>query len=459
MRREMRYMRRDFACQHGLISLKGMLVIVAVALVTVGMYFCFPSGLLSSFPFACSIPATTLPDGSPGSLLPSQCPEAADTDAPNGSQEIAELTGPGETLLSLLNASLDDPDAARNVASSLAGAIRSVSTKPFGPHAVLESGRRYSLTLDPQGRFLQMTLELDPANVFHAVSEGDSIRSWKEEVVLDFKAETVTFPVRGSLNESVLRAGEGIELAVKLLNVFKWDIDFQSESMSGDVCKVLFERRYADDRPSGYGRILCAIYDGKKTGRKVVVLFNNIYYDQKGVEIKKDLLRSPLSVIRVTSKFGVRLHPIRKEMHHHKGVDYGAPQGTQVWSIASGVVTFAGWKGDYGNLVCIRHENGRESRYGHLHRIHVRKGQRVKQTQRIGLVGRTGNATGPHLHFELLVNSKHVNPLAVRMVASERSVPAPLKPRFDTVAQQRLLHLQGIALDNTSVTGKATTFD
>jgi murein DD-endopeptidase MepM/ murein hydrolase activator NlpD len=304
-----------------------------------------------------------------------------------------------------------------------------------------------------------MTLELDPANVFHAVSEGDSIRSWKEDVVLDFKVETVTFPVRGSLNESVLRAGEGIELAVKLLNVFKWDIDFQSESMSGDVCKVLFERRYADDRPSGYGRILCAIYDGKKTGRKVVVLFNNIYYDQKGVEIKKDLLRSPLSVIRVTSKFGVRLHPIRKEFHRHKGVDYGAPQGTQVWSIASGVVTFSGWKGDYGNLVCVRHENGRESRYGHLHRIHVRKGQRVKQTQRIGLVGRTGNATGPHLHFELLVSSKHVNPLAVRMVASVRSVPVPLKPRFETVAQQRLLHLQGIALDNSSVTAKATTFD
>jgi murein DD-endopeptidase MepM/ murein hydrolase activator NlpD len=453
------YMKRDSAARDGLISVRSLLAVVAVALMTGGMYVCLPAGFLSSFPFACSIPAPNLPDDSSDSLLPSQGADAPDADTPNGSQEIAELTGPGETLLSLLNATLDDTDAARRVATSLAGAIRSVSSKPFGPHAVLESGRRYSITLDSEGRFLQMTLELDPADVFHAVSEGDSIRSWKEEVVLDFKVETITFPVRGSLSESVLRAGEGIELAVKLLNVFKWDIDFQAESKRGDICKVLFERRYADDRASGYGRVLCAVYNGKKTGRKIAVLFNNVYYDEKGVELKKDLLRSPLSVVRVTSKFGMRFHPIRKEFHVHQGVDYGAPLGTQVRAVASGIVTFAGWKGDYGNFVCVRHENGRESRYGHLYRIFVRKGQRIKQAQRIGLVGRTGLATGPHLHFELLVGGKHVNPLAVHMLASVRSVPGPLKSRFQNVAQQRLLRLQGVALGGTYTPENVTSFD
>jgi murein DD-endopeptidase MepM/ murein hydrolase activator NlpD len=250
-------------------------------------------------------------------------------------------------------------------------------------------------------------------------------------------------------------------LALKLLNVFRWDIDFQSESMSGDICKVLFERRYADDRPSGYGDILCAVYDGKKTGRKVAVLFNRAYYDENGVELKKNFLRSPLSELRVTSKYGLRFHPIKKVWRKHNGVDYGAPVGTPVWAVASGVVTFAGWQRGYGRYVCIRHDNGYESRYGHLHRYFVAKGQRVKQRQRIGLVGQSGEATGPHLDFQLLRANRHIDPQdrSVRMISTLRSVPGPLKPRFETVAQQRLLHLQGVAMGRPSRGSKASSLD
>ena len=260
-----------------------MLVLFSIALVLAGIYFCLPGSVLSSFPFACQIPET--PVFSAPSSSPSTAEEAtpADPPLPNGSQEVSELTGQGDTLLSLLNANLDDADEARKISASLTSAIRPALDKPFGPHAVLQSGRRYSLTVDAQGRFLRMSIELDPANVFHCVRENGALRSWKEEVVLDYQAETITFALRGSLHESIINSGEGTELALKLLNVFRWDIDFQSESMSGDICKVLFERRYADDRPSGYGDILCAVYDGKKTGRKVAVLFNRAYYDENGV--------------------------------------------------------------------------------------------------------------------------------------------------------------------------------
>jgi murein DD-endopeptidase MepM/ murein hydrolase activator NlpD len=243
-----------------------------------------------------------------------------------------------------------------------------------------------------------------------------------------------------------------------LISVFQWDIDFESESVRGDTCKVLFERRYADDRPSGYGQILCAIYKGRQTGRKVAILFKDkenkdAYYDEKGVELKKSLLRTPLRIIlRKTSGYGMRTHPIDGRRHMHKGVDYGAPMGTPIWSVASGVVTFSGCKNGYGKFVSIRHKNGYESRYGHLSKLRVRNGQRVKQRQCIGLVGRTGYATGPHLHFELLSGSQHINPMAVRYVKSLATVPSDLRPRFESVGRQRLLSLEAIVIGQRSTT-------
>lgn len=288
--------------------------------------------------------------------------------------------------------------------------------------------------------------------------------------MLDFKVESISFQVRGSLVNSLLSIGEGMELARELSKVFRWDIDFERESKRGDVCKVLFERRYADDRPSGYGRILYAVYEFKRTGEnKTAVLFKNEYhkdeyYNEKGEALRKDFLRSPLNgVLRVTSRFGRRLHPILGEYRHHKGVDYGAARGTPVQCVAGGTVTFAGWRGEYGNLVCVKHDNGCESRYGHLQRVNVHKGQRIKQTQRIGLVGMTGLATGPHLHFEWIMNGKHVNPQDRRkfkMIQSPRTVHAHLKNRFMSIAQERarLLRPLGMAMNTQAVHAKAATY-
>ncbi|MDD3471793.1 MAG: M23 family metallopeptidase, partial [Syntrophaceae bacterium] len=316
--------------------------------------------------------------------------------------------------------------------------------QPFDYKAPMQVGKRYSISVDRDGRFLSAALELEPAHVFHAIQDENGLRCWKEEVVLDFKTETLSFEIDGTLTESVLNTGEGTELALKLSNLFRWDIDFHTETVRGDICRVLFERRYADDRPSGYGRILSAVYEGKKTGTKTAILFNDEYYDANGMELKKNFLRSPLSVIRVTSRFGKRFHPVLRVWRKHNGVDYAAAQGTPVWSVAGGVVTFSGWQNGYGNYVCIKHDNGYESRYGHLHRIFVAKGQRVKQRQRIGTVGMTGLATGSHLDFQLLVGNRHVNPLNVKMAQSLRSVPAPLTDRFARLAQDRLLALKGL---------------
>ncbi|MDQ7781484.1 MAG: M23 family metallopeptidase [Desulfomonilaceae bacterium] len=455
MRRNNHYIVRTRGPRVGVTFRMAMLAAVALGLVGLGAYFCFSSTFATRFPLACNIPAfPTIAEDAVSCGPPGDVPAVVKEDAEGTgcSQEITDLTGQGDTLVSLLTIHLSDPATAKQVAESLSSVIRAeVEQLRFSEHTILQPSRRYSVTLDARGKFLKATLELDPARVFHAVQEGDGIRSWKERVVLDYKVETVTIPVRGTLSQSVLDAGEGMELVAKLISVFQWDIDFQSESVSGDTCKVLFERRYADDRPSGYGRILCAIYNGRRTGRKVAVLFKDkeskdTYFDENGVQLRKNILRTPLRVMRKTSGYGMRIHPIDGRRHMHKGVDYAAPTGTPVWAVASGVVTFAGWKKGYGKFVSIKHGNGYESRYGHLHSFRVRQGQRVKQRQCIGLVGRTGYATGPHLHFELLTGTRHVNPLSVRYVKNFETVPSDLKPRFETVVQERLLSLESIVI-------------
>ncbi len=402
---------------------------------------------------------------SPSRPSPSSGPEtcAAETDTSkamqppgyNGSQEIADLTSPGDTLLSLLYENIQDDFVAEKVAASLQSIIEVHLKRQFDPNSPFKPGKRYSIVMDKDGLFIKATFELEPSEIFHCSVVDGLLKSWKEEVVLDFKEETVSFPVIGDLTESVLNAGEGVELALKLSSVFRWDIDFRSESMRGDVCKVLFERRYADDRPSGYGRILSAVYEGRKTGKKTAVLFNNEYYDENGVQLKKNFLRSPLSVLKVSSRYGMRFHPVFRVWRKHDGVDYAAPQGTPVWAVANGVVTFAGWHSGYGNYVCVKHDNGYESRYGHLRRMFVKVGQRVKQRQKIGLVGMTGVATGPHLDFQLLLKGKHVNPLGVKMVAEVRSVPEPLKERFNFLAQQYQHKISRMILSQESAEGVA----
>lgn len=424
--------------------------VVATACLAVAAYLLLFPGPNSSFPFACTIPPTTA--ALPGKTDLSQemvvTPDQPERDRLESSIEITEVTGEGDTLFSVLSSNLSDEATARRVTLKMATLIqeslKKSLKKPFDGHTPLKADTRYQLVVGPDGRFLKATLEWDAAHVFHAVARKSGLRVWQEEVVLDFKEESLFVLLETCLSETFRRAGEGTVLASELEKVFRYDINFHSEPRKGDSVKILFERRYADDRPSGYGRILYAVYEGKRTGRKVAVLFNGNYYDEKGMRLEKPFLKSPLNQIRVTSPFGRRVHPVRKVRHFHKGVDYGAPRGTPVWSVAGGVVTYAGWAKGFGNWVRVKHASGYESQYGHLSRILVRKGQRVKQRQRIGLVGATGDSTGPHLDFRLLVKGRYVNPVTEmdKMVKTDvQPVPRALKKRFTEVLQDRRVSL------------------
>ena len=220
-----------------------------------------------------------------------------------------------------------------------------------------------------------------------------------------------------SLTASLDQAGERIELALAMADIFSGEIDFNSDLQPGDRFRMLVERHTREGKLSGYGPIVAAefVNDGRtlKAIRFTPEGGGPAYYDEHGRSLKRFFLKSPLKFEpRVTSRFSSsRNHPILGYARAHNGVDYHAPTGAPVGAVAPGVVTMAGWTAGGGRTVKVRHPNSYETEYLHLSSIAVRAGQRVAQGDLVGRVGKTGLATGPHLHYGLKKNGRYVNPI------------------------------------------------
>jgi murein DD-endopeptidase MepM/ murein hydrolase activator NlpD len=250
--------------------------------------------------------------------------------------------------------------------------------------------------------------------------------------------ETELVAVEGSINTSVyhtiLSMGEKPQLVADYADVLGYDIDFIFDPRVGDTFSILVEKQMLDGDIVGYGRILAASYTGEITGDVRGYYFKadstlEGWFAPGGENLQKAFMRSPLSILRVTSSFGMRTHPISGKRKMHTGIDYAAPTGTPVWSVGSGTVVFAGWKGGYGKTIEVKHSGGVKTRYGHLSRINVKVGQGVRQHQTIGAVGSTGYSTGPHLHFEYLVGGQFVQPRKVKNPSLKR-LPEERMPSF-----------------------------
>ena len=206
--------------------------------------------------------------------------------------------------------------------------------------------------------------------------------------------------------------------------------DFHRQLQKGDTFSVLYEALTADGEPitwgpSNAGRVLAA--DFVNNGKTYAAVWfkdangKGSYFGFDGQSKKRAFLASPMEFSRVTSGFAMRLHPILNSWKQHKGVDYGAPSGTAIRTVGDGTVDFAGWQNGYGNVVEVRHSAQRSTLYAHMSRIDVKHGAHVEQGQRIGAVGSTGWATGPHLHFEVKVGGVQQDPMI--MAKSSESVP------------------------------------
>ena len=166
------------------------------------------------------------------------------------------------------------------------------------------------------------------------------------------------------------------------------------------------------------------------------------YYTLDGQSMRRAYLTSPVEFSRVSSGFAMRLHPIHKTWRAHLGTDFAAPTGTAVRTVGDGVVDFAGVQNGYGNVIYVKHRNQHVTVYAHLSRIDVKKGQAVDQGQKIGAVGATGWATGPHLHFEFRVNGEHRDPMTIaRESESAQPVPVAARPAFDRLAANMRVQL------------------
>ena len=280
----------------------------------------------------------------------------------------------------------------------------------------LRAGSSITVGRSVEGRLREIDYQIDADRMLKIVPEPGGFTARIREIPSKAEIAAVTGRVDDSLFNAVEDAGESPELALRLAQIFGYDLDFYTDPRQGDTFRIVLEKRtYLDGHTAGYGKIFAAEYEN--AGKKYqALLFRDPagrpgYYAADGKSLQKAFLRSPLKFgAPVTSHFSrSRFHPILKSYRPHMGTDYGAPVGTPVQTIGSGRVIFAGRRGGEGNMVEIAHSNGYETMYLHLSRMFVHAGEHVEIGKTIGLVGSTGLATGPHLDFRILQRGQYKN--------------------------------------------------
>lgn len=230
----------------------------------------------------------------------------------------------------------------------------------------------------------------------------------------------------GEIESSLFAATDAAELpesvAYQMAEIFGGGLDFHRDLRKGDQFNVIYEMSYSNGEPLRAGRIQAAEFINQGVSHRVVYFqgnnTNGKYYSPEGRSMIRAFLRSPLEYSRVSSGFSrSRFHPVLAKWRKHNGVDYAAPTGAKVRTTADGAVVFVGQQGGYGNVIKVRHAGGYTTVYGHLSRFApaLRRGQRVSQGEVIGFVGKTGLASGPHLHYEFMVNGQHRDPMRVAL--------------------------------------------
>ena len=274
-----------------------------------------------------------------------------------------------------------------------------------------------------------------------------------------FEAKMISRPVQteirtatGTIESSLFQAAESADIsdtvALKLANVFAWDIDFVLDIREGDRFTAVYEQIYQDGKYLRDGEVLAAEFVNNGKIYRAVRFVNDAgsagYYSPDGKPMRKAFLRAPVEFTRVSSVFNPhRLHPILNLIRGHMGTDYAAPIGTPVHAAGDGRVSFEGQRGGYGNAVVLAHGNNIETLYGHMSRFakNVHLGSHVQQGDIIGYVGMTGLATGPHLHYEYLTNGVHKDPQTVHLPGAE-PLHADLLDKFRTASAPWLARLE-----------------
>lgn len=328
------------------------------------------------------------------------------------------VAGEGDTLLDLLlRVGVDRANAAAATA-----ALRRV----YDPRA-LKVGQRVHVEFGPVAQatgerpFQTVALSPEPGRRVVSSRNGETFTAWANRLpeIRDYAHYAGT--IKSSLFESAIAQGVPPQVLAEMIRAFSYDVDFQRDLQPGDAFEVMYQRTldsqgnlvhagdiaFAELVLSGKHLPIYRFADGSGVAD---------FYNAKGESVRKALLRTPVDGARITSGYGMRLHPILGYTTMHKGVDFGAPTGTKIMAAGDGAVMAAGFRGNYGIYLKVKHNTTYSTAYAHMSAIAsgIHIGSHVRQGQVIGYVGATGLATGPHLYYEVLVNDHQVNPLGVR---------------------------------------------
>ena len=330
----------------------------------------------------------------------------------------------------------------------------------FGKHYNLRRllpGQEFALTLSwpnqtlfqlaaagaaPQPRLIALDFRPDPESHIALRRGADGAFAGEKHVIpLTIRTMAISGIINGSLYVSAKAVGAPDEIIADLADAFSYDVDFQREIFGGDEFEAIFEVKY-DDRGArvAAGDLVYARLNWR--GRKEEKGYYRFasaedggradFYDAAGQSARRLLMKTPIDGARLSSGFGMRRHPILGYRRAHRGVDFAAPRGTPIKAAGDGVIERADWYGSFGNYIRIRHANGYKTAYAHLKgfRSGIRKGRRVRQGDIIGYVGTTGRSTGPHLHYEVHLNGKAVNPQRLKIAATGKTLTGAELERF-----------------------------
>ncbi|MCW8332250.1 peptidoglycan DD-metalloendopeptidase family protein [Vibrio paucivorans] len=305
------------------------------------------------------------------------------------------------------------------------------------PGDVLEFG------FDENDDLIQLKRKLSAFETFVVSKTAKGFSSKLDKKELFFQYNYAEAEITSNFWNAGVNAGLTANQIMELAGIFGWDIDFALDIRSGDQFKMLYQEQVVEGEVIGRGKIIAATFVNQGDTFTAILDDNTgNYFDENGRAMKKAFLRSPVDFRRVTSNFNPRRrHPVTGKIRAHRGTDYAAPVGTPIWAAGDGVVQKSSYNQFNGNYVFIRHSNTYVTKYLHLQRRMVKTGQRVKQGQTIGTLGGTGRVTGPHLHYEFLVNGVHKNARTVKLPQS-KSLTGKAKATFIANAKIRLAKLE-----------------
>ena len=337
---------------------------------------------------------------------------------------------------------------------TLAKIFKRAGLSPKDTYAVSHAGEQAKtlVTLLPGDKLDLNVIDNQFAGLRYALSPTDTLYIEPQEDSDELLSRIDSKPVevrhnfaQGEITSSFWNAGVAAGLTdnqiMHLAGIFGWDIDFAMEIRGGDTFNVVYEERYIDGEFVGYGDIVAAEFVNQGEKFAAIQHADGNYYTPEGRSMRKSFLRAPINFKYVSSNFSkARFHPVQKRWKAHRGTDYVAAVGTPVMAAGDGKVIEASYNKYNGNYVFIQHGEKYTTKYLHFKKKAVKKGDIVKQGQTIGYLGSTGLASGPHVHYEFLVDGVHRNP---RTVDLPKALPIDPKQRdaFMQIAEQRLAQL------------------